>query len=50
MLYGFLILIGVVALFVAWAVSAYNGLVTKKALVDEGWSGIDVQFRTLPKI
>jgi len=45
MAYGFLILLGVGALFVAWLVSAYNGLVTKKALVDEGWSGIDVQLK-----
>ena len=38
-----LLVIGVLA--VLWAVSGYNGLIRLKALVDEGWSGIDVQLK-----
>ena len=39
------ILLGIVAVVVAWLVAAYNGLVKHKNLVAEGWSGIDVQLR-----
>lgn len=35
----------VVVLIGAWAVSAYNRLVQLRNLVDEGWSGIDVQLK-----
>ena len=38
-----LLVLGVLA--VLWAVGGYNGLIRLKALVDEGWSGIDVQLK-----
>jgi len=37
-----LVLIGIA---VAWIVAMYNGLVRLKNLVEEGWSGIDVQLK-----
>jgi LemA protein len=40
-----LILIGCALIIGIWFAAAYNGLVTTKALVDEGWSGIDVQLK-----
>ncbi|MCX5922341.1 MAG: LemA family protein [Candidatus Dependentiae bacterium] len=40
-----LIILGIVALVALWVMGAYNGLVRLKALVDEGWSGIDVQLK-----
>jgi LemA protein len=39
------ILLAVVAVVVLWAIGAYNGLVRLKALLDEAWSGIDVQLK-----
>jgi len=39
------ILIGVAVIIVLWAILAYNGLVRKRALVAEGWSGIDAQLK-----
>jgi len=43
-------MVGFAALVVAvvvllWAVSIYNGLVRRKNMVAEGWSGIDVQLK-----
>lgn len=38
-------LVGVTVLAILWAVSTYNSFVHLKALVDEGWSGIDVQLK-----
>lgn len=35
----------VVAIAMLWVVMRYNSLVHLKALVDEGWSGIDVQLK-----
>ena len=44
-----LIVFGVIFLFVIisiiWAISIYNGLVSKRELVNEGWSSIDVQLK-----
>lgn len=41
-----MLVLGVVTvLIIAWAVSAYNRLVQLRNLVDEGWSGIDVQLK-----
>ena len=40
-----LTILGVVILVVLWAVISYNRLVQLKALVDEGWSGVDVQLK-----
>jgi LemA protein len=41
-----LIIIGVVcALVFFWAIGAYNKFVHLKAMVDEAWSGIDVQLK-----
>jgi LemA protein len=42
---GLLILLGVVVLIALWAVSIYNGLVRRKNVVAEGWSGIDAQLK-----
>lgn len=39
------IILGVVVLAALWAISIYNGLVRRKNLVQEGWSGIDVQLK-----
>ncbi len=38
-------LIGLLVLFTAYLIYAYNALVTNKNLTAEGWSGIDVQLR-----
>lgn len=42
MLIGFIVLIGIIGIFI-WGL--YNGLVTAKTRVDEAWSGIDVQLK-----
>ncbi|HXC56890.1 MAG TPA: LemA family protein [Rhizomicrobium sp.] len=39
------IVIGVVVLIVLWAIMTYNGLVSRRAMVAEGWSGIDAQLK-----
>jgi LemA protein len=39
------ILLGLVAILLFGAVAIYNKLVTNKNLVQEGWSGIDVQLK-----
>jgi LemA protein len=39
------IILGVLAVMILWAVSTYNGLVRLRALVDEAWSGIEVQLK-----
>jgi LemA protein len=41
----FYIVVLVVALVVLWAVTVYNGLVRRKNVVKEAWSGIDVQLK-----
>ena len=43
-MFGWIIL-GVVVLAVLYAVVLYNGLVKSRQLVEEGWSGIDVQLK-----
>jgi LemA protein len=40
-----IIVIAIVALLLVWGVAIYNGLVRKRALVNEGFSGITVQLR-----
>jgi LemA protein len=40
-----LIVAGIFIIFVLWAIGGYNSLVKLKAMVDEGWSGIDVQLK-----
>jgi LemA protein len=42
---GFLVILGLVAAVVIWAVAIYNRLVRLRNLVEEGWSGIDVQLK-----
>ncbi|HEY1960969.1 MAG TPA: LemA family protein [Rhizomicrobium sp.] len=42
---GLLILVGIGVLIALWAVSIYNGLVRRKNMVAEGWSGIDAQLK-----
>jgi LemA protein len=42
---GLIIVLVIVALVVLWAVVTYNGLVSRRARVDESWSGIDVQLK-----
>ncbi len=39
------VVIGVPILIMIWAIALYNGLVRKKTMVMEGWSGIDVQLK-----
>lgn len=41
----FLILIGIGALILFWGVSLYNKLVRKRNLMEEGFSGMDVQLK-----
>lgn len=40
-----LIVLGLVALAVLWGVSTYNGLVRRRNLVAEAWSGIEAQLK-----
>ncbi|MEO6866633.1 MAG: LemA family protein [Gaiellales bacterium] len=40
-----MIVLAVAAVIVLWAVVTYNGLVARRARVDESWSGIDVQLK-----
>ena len=40
-----LILLGVVVLAALWAISIYNGLVRRKNIVAEAWSGIETQLK-----
>src|SRR5580765_7118038 len=42
---GLLILLGIVVLAALWAVSIYNGLVRRKNVVAEAWSGIEAQLK-----
>src|ERR1041385_3176491 len=42
---GLLILLGIGVLIALWAVSIYNGLVRRKNMVAEAWSGIDAQLK-----
>lgn len=42
---GFLVLIGIVAVFLIWAVALYNGLVRGRNEVHSAWSSIDVQLK-----
>jgi LemA protein len=39
------IVIGIAVLVVLWAIMTYNGLVSRRAMVAEGWSGIDAQLK-----
>ena len=40
-----LILLGVVVIVALWAISIYNGLVRRKNIVAEAWSGIETQLK-----
>ena len=42
---GIIIIIGLVVLTGFYFVSVYNKLVRKRSMVEEGWSGIDVQLK-----
>jgi len=42
---GLFVVLGVAALVVLWAIVIYNRLVRNRNLVEEGWSGIDVQLK-----
>ncbi|MCW2928922.1 MAG: uncharacterized protein JWM86_2890 [Thermoleophilia bacterium] len=42
---GLIITLVVVGVILLWAVTTYNGLVSRRARVDESWSGIDVQLK-----
>ena len=42
---GWLIVPGIFAIAVLWAVMTYNGLVRRKNMVAEAWSGIDAQLK-----
>lgn len=39
------VVLGVVAIAAVYAVTIYNSLVSKRQMVREGWSGIDVQLK-----
>ena len=40
-----LIVLGIVVVIAGWAILTYNGLVSRRAMVAEGWSGIDAQLK-----
>ena len=40
-----LIILGLIALFILWAISTYNSIIRLRNMTDEGWSGIDVQLK-----
>lgn len=40
-----LLWLGVAVLLILWIVGTYNSFIRLKSLVDEGWSGIDVQLK-----
>jgi LemA protein len=40
-----LVMLGVIAVLVVWAIAIYNGLIRLKNRVDEAWSDIDVQLK-----
>ncbi len=40
-----LIIVGVIVLVALWAFGIFNGLVRKRTLVQEGWSGIETQLK-----
>ena len=40
-----IVLLGAVVLLLGWGIAIYNRLVRRKNLVEEGWSGIDVQLK-----
>jgi len=40
-----IIILGVLGLIAVWFIAIYNKLVRNKNLVDEGWSGIEVQLK-----
>ena len=40
-----MIAVVIIALIIVWAISTYNRMVKGKNLVEEGWSGIDVQLK-----
>ena len=40
-----LIILGVLAIVAVYVIAIYNGLVQKRALVEEGWSGIETQLK-----
>lgn len=42
---GGLILLGLIVVAALWGVSLFNGLVRRKNLVAEGWSGIEAQLK-----
>ncbi len=42
---GLYVLIAIVAVLILWLVSIFNRLVRKRNMVEEGWSGIEVQLK-----
>lgn len=44
-MYAIIIVLAVIGLIVLWAIVAYNGLVTLKNQVENGWRQIDVQLK-----
>jgi LemA protein len=39
------VVLAVLVVILLWAIMAYNGLVSRRAMVAEGWSGIDAQLK-----
>ncbi|HJW41658.1 MAG TPA: LemA family protein [Rhizomicrobium sp.] len=42
---GLYIVIAIAVVIGLWAIMTYNGLVSRRAMVAEGWSGIDAQLK-----
>ena len=39
------IVLGVIAVVVVWAISGYNGLVTKQEKVNEAWANVETVYQ-----
>lgn len=42
---GFLIFLGLIVVIALWVMAIYNSLVRLRAMVEEGWSGIETQLK-----
>ncbi len=39
------VVLGLLVLVLLWAVATYNGLISRRNMVSEGWSGIEAQLK-----
>ena len=44
-LIALLVVVGLIAVIVIWAIATYNGLIRRRLRVDEAWAQIDVQLK-----